>query len=358
MPRVALKLNDRAYQRLLTQKRLDGFGDRSLQYWLTWKFQDVELSPGLSAEIRRGTRSQLAPMWMKNLAQNLPMILKSNLNLRTLAADEPIDRKCVVIGRGPSVFRKGHLKIIRESDVYQNGELTTIACDGIFKDCLREGLIPDYVTTVDGAEVVEKWYTLDPDLEKLWLQREKKPTKAVISTQTHPSVVDLIENLHMPIYWFQPATDSVEATHSVTRRLMLLTCHEGNPDGVVSLDCGGQVGTMSWVFSWVILKHSNVCLVGMDCGYPKDMPLDETYYWDTALSSLPALRAHTFYEPFTNPDTGEEYVLDPVFKCYREAFRDFVYRTPDWLDLANASSGTLYFPPYLRSVDLEAWLAE
>lgn len=55
MKRIKASLNDRAHQRLIKQKQLDGFKDKSLGEWLTWKHQEEEITPGLSAEIRKDT---------------------------------------------------------------------------------------------------------------------------------------------------------------------------------------------------------------------------------------------------------------------------------------------------------------
>lgn len=373
MPDLKAELSQPAYQRLITQKRVDGFEDKSVGEWLDWKFMDVELEPGLQQSIHRATKSELAPMWMKNLAENMPSIRRSTLTLRNLLAEEPVDKPCVVIGRGPSVFKKKHLELIAE----HRDQLTVVACDGILKDCLNHNIIPDYVTVVDGSPVVMKWFDGlirgDLRLDKTPISYEEKTTpfgttkssiyrrsRLILSTQSNPDVAKYCRYLFGDenVYWFQPATDHFDAAHSVTRNLCLMTCWDENPNGVVSMDCGGNVGVMSWIFAWTILKHKKVCLVGMDCGYPEGMPYNETYYWETAISKIPAIYAGMYYESYYNPFHDETYILDPVFKTYQLGFFDMVVKTPDWLSLSNASSGTLVYDPWIKQVHLEDWLKE
>lgn len=351
MPWVRAKLGDGAYRRVLRQKQLDGFADASWAEWLAWAYQDVELNPGLTREIQRTTRSELEPMWMKSLAVNLPKIRASSLTLRDLKQDPPVDRKCLVLGRGPSILKPGVLKAISSSEAYEENRLDIVASDGILKNCLEAGVEPDLVVTVDGSDVIEKFYQgIDP----LSVSR----VKAVISTQASPKAVEAVESTGMPLYWFQPGVDSVKAARSVTKHLMLLTCWEGNPNGVVSIDCLGNTGASCFMIAWQTLQRKDICLLGLDMGYPKNMPLEETYYWSTALGVLPPMEASKHYELFHNPATGEDYVIDPVFQVYRSALFDTLSLKPDWLRVCNASSGTLYFPPHIENVRLEDWLNE
>lgn len=373
-------MNERDYRRLMIQKQIDGWKAKTLAEYLGYKFRQTSLNPSIQEQILRFTRSELAPMWMRNLAENLHEIRTWRArDLRDLVPEEPVDRKCVIVGRGPSLYKKKHLEMIRDSRIYQEDELVVVACDGILKDCLEAGVVPDYVTTVDGSDKVIKWYEgLDPEdllrrnqseAEKWWGAGPDCPegktyvtparTRAVISSQANPGVAKAIHKAKMPLYWFQPASDRItEDPRGITLNLTLLTCSEKRPNGILVLDCGGQVGTMSWSFSWQVLKHKDVCLVGMDCGYPKDMPYDDTYYWEQNLKRIGAFTLSVTMEFFTNPFTGEEYYMDQVFRGYREAFMDLAIRKPQWLRLCNASSGTLFYPPYVESVHLSEWLTE
>lgn len=372
MKRLRVDMHPRAYEKYVKQKELDGFKRKSHGDYLEWKFRDTPLNPTIYQMLRSATRSNLAPMWMWNFARNLPRIHKTDRTLRQLNVENPpVEGKAVVVGRGPSIFRKGHLELVRR----HRKELTVVACDGMLKECVKAGVVPDYVVAVDGSEVCTKWYDGLEGYSIIkenqlgyrsyqWLPDEGwdvEQTKMILGTYSHPKVVQLVYDLfgRDNIHWFVPANDIItDNPYGITLNMTLLTASEVNPNGMVALDCGGQVGTTSYVFTWQVLGFKKVCLIGLDCGYPADMPFDKTYYWEQVLHHLPAYEGSTLMEYFTNPFTNEEYYMDRVFKGYRETFLDMVIRQPDWFELSNASSGTLYMPPFIKPVHLESWLRE
>ena len=109
------------------------------------------------------------------------------------------------------------------------------------------------------------------------------------------------------------------------------------------------------VFAWSILKAKEIGLIGLDHGYPADMPREETYYWTGTVDKLGALDASAVYEKFYHPFFKTEYVIDPAFTSYREGFIDALILKPQYTHLTNCSHGTL-FHPLLDCMHFEDWL--
>ncbi|NVM57797.1 MAG: DUF115 domain-containing protein [Desulfobacterales bacterium] len=344
--RIVAEVSDTAYSKLLKRKAEDGFEDSDWGDWLKFLVHGVDLNPTITQQIHRGTR-ELLPMWMKSFAENLPLI-REGKTLRELIPEGEPQGRAIVIGRGPSVFRNKHLELLKRSDY----EGVTISTDGMLIECLKEGIVPDYVVSVDGSPVCEKWYN-DP----LVKEHGQKIT-SVLCTQVSPKVTKLVidAGFRGP-YWFVPTSDRVTDKDSITKLQLLMTCSERNPDGQISMDCGGNVGVASWTFVWNILKRKEICLIGFDFGYPEDIPLEESYYWSKTESHIGSLHAKTFYEKIFHPYFKTFSWIDPAFKSYRQGFFDMLMAVPDWVKTVNCTeSGTLFCDPYLKCMYFREWL--
>ncbi|MEK7791372.1 MAG: 6-hydroxymethylpterin diphosphokinase MptE-like protein, partial [Deltaproteobacteria bacterium] len=116
----------------------------------------------------------------KKLFLNIPDITKkrhtstlishAKANLAYLKQDiydlkKPSGKKassCIVISAGPSLHRKNSIKRILRA----NYPGSIVAADGAYLACLRAGLIPDYVVTLDShATRITRWFG-DHDFER------------------------------------------------------------------------------------------------------------------------------------------------------------------------------------------------
>lgn len=347
MPRtIKAEVSDSTYLRLLKMKEEQEYNDSDWGEWLKFLVRGVDLNPTITQQIHKGTR-ELLPLWMRSFSENLPLI-KEGKTLRELIPDGDPKGRAIVIGRGPSVFRHKHLELLKKSDY----EGITIATDGMLIECLKASVVPDYVVSVDGSPVCEKWYN-DP------LVREHGPEiNSVLCTQVSPNVVKLVADAGFKgPYWFVPTSDSITDRDSVTKLQILMTCGEQNPNGQISMSCGGNVGSSSWTLAWAILKRREVCLIGFDFGYPEDMPLEESYYWSKTESHIGSLHAKTFYEKIFHPYFKTSSWIDPPFQSYRASFFDMLMACPDSITTCNCTGGgTLYLEPYLKCAHFKDWL--
>lgn len=347
MPKkLVAEISDTTYMKLLKMKEGDKCEEKDWGEWLKFLARKVNLNPTITQQIHKGTR-ELLPLWMKNFAENLPLI-RDGKTLRELIPDGGPNGRAVVVGRGPSVFKMNHLDLLKQSSY--GG--TVIATDGMLIECLKGGIVPDYVASVDGSPVCEKWY--DDSIVKEYAPK----ISSVLCTQVSPKVTKLVIDAGFKgPYWFVPTSDRVTDKDSITKVQLLMTVSEKNPNALISMDCGGNVGVASWVFAWTILKRKEICLIGFDFGYPDDMPLEETYYYDRTVECIGALHANIHYETVWHPYFKTKSKIDPAFKSYRQGFFDMLMAAPDWLKTVNCTeSGTLFCDPYLKCMYFREWL--
>ena len=126
------------------------------------------------------------------------------------------------------------------------------------------------------------------------------------------------------------------------------------------MSLGGNAGTASWIIAHALLRRGNIALIGIDLGYPADMPLEQTIYYNRMLQqtngntiSLQALYK-TIHNPFFNTDS----TIDPVFEYYRMGFLSLMKECPDWVNTTQCSKGTLFFEdkPDCGCMEFVDWL--
>ena len=242
----------------------------------------------LVASLPERGRAWHAERLIEHTEANIPHIVNSTRALPELTGP------ALIVSAGPSLVREGMLGRIHAAKFTG----TIVATDGAYVACLRAGVVPDYVITLDPHPTrMVRWFG-DPDIEKnlngddyfsrqdldvafrdnqvavnaeniVLVNRFKVPL--VIASTVAPNVArrtDLHER-----YWFVPLVDDPELEDSLARRMMLMT-------GLPAMNTGGTVGTAAWVLAHSILKSKNIAVVGMDMGYPLETPLENTQEWN------------------------------------------------------------------------------
>ena len=143
------------------------------------------------------------------------------------------------------------------------------------------------------------------------VNRYGSQTIFLVSTTSPQNVVDRLEATNGQLFWFNPIVDDPNRSDSLTRRL-----HSINP--IVCLNTGGNVGTGALVFTSEILQIDKIGLIGMDLGYSKDTPYENTQtYFELIeyLGTKEGIESCFFETEF--PLTGETYFTDPHFFWYK-----------------------------------------
>lgn len=285
----------------------------------------------------------------------------------------PTESRAIVVSAGPSLRRFDAIRKIKESDF----DGAVICVDGSLVHCLKSGLIPDYVLTLDPHPTrIVRWFG-DPDFEQnaanddYFLRQDldvefrtdaiadnqkniqlvnahASGSKLIICSSAPENVVNRAREAGFDMYWWNPLVDDPRGAESLTRRIYDLF-------RAPCMNTGGTVGTAAWVFATTILNIPSVAVVGMDLGYPASTPyeLTQTYYELVEhLGGDDNIKA--YFPEFTFPLTGEAYYTDPTYSWYRRNFLELLAKTPG--KTYNCSEAGTLIGDKVDCVRLEAFL--
>jgi len=284
--------------------------------------------------------------------------VKINKTIKDLII-EPID-KAIVVSAGPSLHYSETLKILADSEF--NSPI--IAIDGSYVKCLRAGIVPDFLVTLDpGAKRLVRWFG-DPNIEdnmkgddyysrqdldidfrdniiktnaeNIKLVDEFAPkTKLIIASTAPLNVVERAKQAGFDMYWWTPLVDNPDNEDSLTRQMFNIT-------GAPALNTGGNVGTAAWAFAQFWLKSKRTAVIGMDLGYKNDMPYEmtQTYYELVAMLGEDNINKQLFPE-ITNPITGEVFYTDPTYYWYRKNILELIVNSG--VKVYNCTEGGTFF---------------
>ncbi|WP_077286331.1 6-hydroxymethylpterin diphosphokinase MptE-like protein [Cognaticolwellia aestuarii] len=272
-----------------------------------------------------------------NAKYNAPYAKNSLKDLPSL--DIAKQQEAIIVSAGPSLHKQGVLKKIKESN-YQG---TIVAIDGSLVKCLKSGIIPDYVLTLDPHPTrMIRWFGDDDFIENTrnddyfsrqdldvnfrnnsikeneenieLINKHASKIKLIICSSAPKNVVKRVQEAGFKLYWWNPIVDDPKQENSLTREIYKINKYP-------CMNTGGNVGTAAWVFANAILKTPRIALTGMDLGYHLETPIEmtQTYYelleFVNSREELEAL-----FPKFTFPLTGEVFYTDPTYFWYRHNF--------------------------------------
>ncbi|RZD43904.1 MAG: hypothetical protein CXT78_07345 [Thaumarchaeota archaeon] len=297
--------------------------------------------------------------WVTNFASNLPNIWNENsakkLNLK-IQNFEKEKNSAIVIGRGPSINKFEHLKLLAESNYQGN----IVCSDGILSNALKAGVTPDkfpkfFVVTIDPYPFVKKHY------EHEIIKSYGSKIKGIFTVITNPEVVEKARDAEIQIHWLHSLFDYNEGKKSFNNLSALMIRAKNIEHKLPAIQTGGNAGTAAWFISWQILKCSTVALIGINHGHEEDDPLETIIYHNNKeeLSEGVDRDSTTFqklYKKVYNPDFNCICILDPLYQFYSEALKEFISRSPDWLTTINATEGGSIFGDRIKSMKFEKFL--
>ena len=312
-------------------------------------------------EIMKKTQYENFDEWVTNFALNLPYIWNEK-SARDL--DPSVDQNykkenhsAIVIGRGPSINKHKHLKLLAESN-YQG---TIVCCDGKLIDALNAGVTPDkfpkyFVTTIDPYPAVRKHY--DDHIVDTYGSK----IKGIFTVLTNHDTVERARQAGINIHWIHSLFDYHEGKKSFNQISALMVRAKNHLNGLPAIQTGGNVGTSSWFISWQILKCATVALIGINHGWEEDDS------WKTILSHGNNMEItknldrnnptfNKLFKKILNPDFNSYCILDPLFQFYSEALKEFISRSPSWITTINATEGGSIFGERVRSMEFSNFLS-
>ncbi|MDD5072703.1 MAG: DUF115 domain-containing protein [Candidatus Omnitrophica bacterium] len=245
-------------------------------------------------------------------------------------------KPALVISAGPSLHSRRSLKAIKESNF--KGHI--VAVDGTLGHCLRNGIVPDYVITVDPhPHRIIRWFgdthlskrpdddyfrrqDLDPALNKDEIERNDEMIrlvnlhgpgiKVIISTSVSPEITRRCLEAGMQLYWWNPLYDDFDDPGSYSRKIHKIT-------KTPCMVTGGNCGTSAWVFSHAVLASPEVVVVGMDLSYPPGTTVDKTQYYDVLKELFPGEPERGLIKVH-NPHLKQSCFTDPAYYWYTQSF--------------------------------------
>ena len=278
----------------------------------------------------------------------------------------------VVIGAGPSLHRQDSVGQLLRSGYH--GQI--ICTDGALPTCLRAGLVPQYVMTLDPhSSRIVRWFgdpslteeitskddyfrrqELDPYLGADEINKNKELVdlvnqygpniKAIIAACVSAGVAKRCLEAGMQLYWWNPLYDDYADPGSLSRQ-----AHDLNKAPCMAT--GGNSGSAAWVFANVVLRKKEIALVGMDLGYLPGTPLAKTQYSEELEEVFGEQMSEAFID-VENPHTGEMWFTDPTYYWYRETLLQMV-RDADCVTY-NCTEGGILFGEGVEFIPLQEFL--
>jgi len=330
-----------------------------------------ELNKEELEQISRATLRKCRDIGLKHARANQPSIKKTMADLSCVK--EEGRGRGLVIAAGPSLHRHGQLKLLKDKGF----QWSIIACDGALYACLRNGIVPHYVLSVDphptriirnfgdpelttsGADDYFRRSDLDPAMHSKEVERNRElvelvdrhglQIKAILSTSVAPEITGRCIKAGMDIYWWNPIYDDYDAPDSFTRELFRM-------NKVPCMATGGNVGTSCWVFGVTTLGLKEVGLLGMDLSYPPGTPLLNTqYYYE--MKELYGNNVENGYVKVRNPYLDQEWFADPAYFWYRNSFLELV-KCVDNVRTCNCTQGGILFGEGIDFISFEDFLRQ
>lgn len=328
----------------------------------------MDLARSIANRLAGATSERITAAGVANAEINAPRIARSVVELS--ATPLGAGSTAIVVGAGPSLRRRQSLERLARSGFRG----AVIASDGALGACLRSGVVPHVVVSVDPHPGrIVRWFG-DPSLTRpsdddYFRRQEMDPEhardevtanrelldlvdahgpriKAAIATSASPAVVDRCAKVGMDLYWWNPMYDDYDVPNSVSRRLHAM-------NGLPCLNGGGNVGTAAWVLAHAVLGKTRLGLIGMDLGYPADMPYTKTQYYPELRELLGDRIAEAFVH-VANPLTGEGWYCDPSYYWFRDVLLEMAAEAG--CVTVNCTEGGILFGPNVELSTLEEFL--
>lgn len=320
------------------------------------------------------TRDRIQELALENARNNLSKIQQGK-SLKALR-DEPAGTgdKAIIIAAGPSLKRKNIAEQIIASD-YQGA---IIATESSMLYCLRQGIIPDLVVTVDPhPKRIVRWFG-DPDLTEADLQaddyfkRQDLDTSFAEALRANDEILELLNKygpqMHiavssssastvvtrahqsgMHVYWWNPMFDDPDQENSVTRELQ-------TENGLPCVNAGGNVGATAWMIANAVWNKKRIAVTGMDFGYYAETPYRNTQYYREAVALVGEDKLDEIFMKVYNPHLKKWFYTDPAYMWYRECFLQMADHAN--CQTFNCTEGGILFGDNITFTNLSEFLSD
>lgn len=346
------ELSENTLKKIMKKKDEMGFSKKSWDDWFQTFFEEQKnesTQEKIERIFEKTTLDTYYDEWIQNFSSNLNYI-KSGFSARELISNQSnSSSSAIVIGRGPSIKKHNHLKILSQS----NYRGTIICTDGSLVNVLKSGITPEkfknfFVVTIDTQERQKKSYD-DPIVKKYG-----KQIKCILSSTVSPHTYNIVKESEMEVYWIHTLVDYDKGKSSFNYISGLMTKTEKTPKGLPAIQTGGNVGTSAWIIGWNILRHSHVGLIGIDHGYYSDERTSDDHFLPN--DSKNSIEFKKAYPKIHNPIYDVTCIQDPIFQYYSNALKEFILKASKHVKTINATEGGTIFGNGIECITLKKFI--
>jgi len=355
---IDFSIREKTFEKMVELKKEMDFGEKS---WNDWFNHICIQNSGQSSQDSFENKwekvhyDKFYDSWVQNFALNLNNIW-TEPSAGELKPEHNIpEQSAIVIGRGPSIKKHGHLELIANSDY--NGNI--ICTDGALITALKAGITPKkfqkyFVISIDAREEIQQYY--DDQI----VVRYGDKIKGIFSTFVNPATVERARKSQIKIHWMHTLFDYHQGKKSVNQISALMVRAKNHPRGLPAIQTGGNAGTSAWFISWKILKCSTVALVGINHGWQEDDSWDSILSHDDMFNISKINRESPAFKKLFlklyNPEFKCYCILDPLFQYYSKALKEFISRSSDSVNTINATEGGSIFGENITCMTLKKFL--
>ncbi|HYL66127.1 MAG TPA: 6-hydroxymethylpterin diphosphokinase MptE-like protein [Nitrosopumilaceae archaeon] len=357
-------INENTLVKMLSLKKEAGFENKGWDEWFDHVFASDSNTKSTQDEIEKTMEKlhyESFDDWVQNFSINLNNIWIESSARELDPTKDPNykkeERSAIVIGRGPSIKKHNHLELLANSD-YKG---SIVCCDGALINALSAGVTPEkfqkfYVVTIDPYDLVKQFY------DHKIVDKYGSKIKGIFSTVVKPTTVERARHAGIKIHWLHPLIDNKEGRKSFNQIAALMVRAKNHPHGLPAIQTGGNVGTSSWFVSWQILKCSTVALIGINHGWNEDDPWEQIIsHGRSKLTISVDKNSPAFQQLFPkiyNPEFDCTCILDPLFQFYSSALKEFILRSPSWVNTVNATEGGSIFGKRILCMTLAKFIGK
>ncbi|MDP2217201.1 MAG: DUF115 domain-containing protein [Methanolobus sp.] len=259
--------------------------------------------------------------------------LRDNLNLINLCEDITSLPKI----KGPALCLAAGSSLELHYDEIPMFKGTVLSCERNLIPLLEKGIIPDYVISIDGSEVMTGF--IDSPL----VDEHIDEMIGIFSTTVSPKI---LERWRGDKIFFNAWLDDINEIKSVSLVFQEITrkatCHTG-----------GHCGSTLWYLSYY-LKANPIILMGIDMAYPASIPdLSHTSIWE-GIKHLHREEILEYYQREKNP-FGNEVITDYVWDGFKDAWMSWI-REMQESETIQCSDYTILHDPPLKVMPFKEYL--
>lgn len=300
-------------------------------YGLHYIFQaPPELTKSLILD--HNTCMGLVTQWVMNMSKNM-INPKAPPDIKALKEKIKTEgKRAVCIAAGPSVKKYDHLTLLKNS-----GFDGIIICAGhSLKAVLEAGIVPDICVVVDGnGEKIPAFF--DHDI----VRKHAPKINLVTCMAVHPKTLAMWG--HHNVHFFRTGVPTNLIPNVDTLIAVMYSDY-------TELDSGGNNGSAMYSVA-AYLGCPEVAIIGLDLGYYKDFPYEDTMYYHAYANSIgsvykdPQDMISRCFEDVHHPDFNTDCYIDFVYATFRDATLNMAknYKAYFKSQLVNCTGGGTVF---------------